>query len=579
MKPAIRHAEKRRTSTCRFADRVAQLSVDHYKRVIPENDRPPQTCVAAIVAHDAIDGSLTVMGMGIGTKFLSQASLLLETSNNNDGTDVEKKGQGVYGRQVRDMHAEVLARRAFRRALTLQILDDLDGKSKLSPSNIVIRSSASPLPSSTNLFPGVDDKAGTTPRIRYKLRAGVTLHMYSSSVPCGNASLKKFCKMSKEQFRDDLGPNEWPNTLHDPPIGHSIKLGEFALLLKKDSSSNVRSEHRTPMFLEHSAEKHLAGTATKKPVDDNDTNSCKRRRHNKQNQPISQQGQEEPSQRKHKILWPANVSDDWTPPGTTIVGFKHKGSIHTCSDKICRWNYFGIQGSLLASLLEEPLYLSTLTVGRKLSGSVCQRAVCCRLNARSKPIVGITDIYRINHPAILGTAVYLDACGIVETSADIQGQDVRFHSPFTWAWWPEMDHKCKYTVVSGGVLECIDGSTGYLAATNVLKTLTVSQISTQALTRIFEQAYRVAAGKIPEDNTHEPKNSFTTLKELCRLKKLYSTTHEQIKETMLSKHRVLCDWNRRIDGIPHEMDVFNEESKEGVPLEISTESHDNIIHG
>jgi hypothetical protein len=71
----------------------------------------------------------------------------------------------------------------------------------------------------------------------------VTLHMYTSSAPCGNATLKKFCKMSKERFRDDLGSDEWPNAPHEPPSGSSIKLGEFSLLVKKDNDDNANDNN------------------------------------------------------------------------------------------------------------------------------------------------------------------------------------------------------------------------------------------------------------------------------------------------------------------------------------------------
>ena len=113
--------------------------------------------------------------------------------------------------------------------------------------------------------------------------------------------------------------------------------------------------------------------------------------------------------------------------------------------KICRWNCLGVQGSFLATMLEEPLYISSLTVGRKLTECICRRAVCCRLH--SLPKVSLegsttdTSLYRINHPAIMGTAVYMDETGVIETNQDIKGQDVRFHSTLAWAWWSSIDEE------------------------------------------------------------------------------------------------------------------------------------------
>jgi hypothetical protein len=391
-KKNFRHAEKRRTATCLFADRVARISVEQYRRIIPESERPPQTCLATIVAHDSLkNGKLTVIGLGVGTKFLSESTLRDEAQSSE------------YGRRVRDCHAEVLARRAFRRQLTLEILQDLKSSSTgaLRPDGILERSTTSS---------------------SYRLRSGVTIHFYTSSAPCGNATLKKFAKMSKEKYREDLGPEEWPKDPHEPIHGSSIKLGQFALLIKKDSESSTVDETLVPP----------------------------------------------PSNPK---AWPAMISDDWTPPGTTIVGTKHKGSIHTCSDKICRWNYLGLQGSLLASLFEGPLYPSSLTVGRKFTSCICRRAVCCRMEngfstKKSKKTKQPIDEknppappwnYPQNHPTVMGTAVYMDESGVVETSSDNRGQDVRFHSSRAWCWWPFLENEeCP------GYVERIDGSSGFV---------------------------------------------------------------------------------------------------------------------
>ena len=112
-KPAIRHAEKRRTATCTFADRVAQCSIDHYRNIVPKDQRPSQTCLATIVAHEKVDGKSTIhiLGLGVGTKFLSESCLRKEISSDD------------YGRRIRDSHAEVLARRSFCRHLMLEVLE------------------------------------------------------------------------------------------------------------------------------------------------------------------------------------------------------------------------------------------------------------------------------------------------------------------------------------------------------------------------------------------------------------------------------------------------------------------------
>lgn len=548
----VRHAEKRRTSTCRFADRVARISVDLYQSLISNTTtataagRP--TCVATVVAHydekcgdGGRSGRLRVLSLGVGTKFLPEAILQADEKEEDDDAAQEEENPNnggnhaatslPYGRRVRDLHAEVLARRAFRRYVTLEILEDLrNSNNNNNPCNYT--DSSSPLPS---ILVRSTTPMGGTKKIRYRLRPGVTLHLYTSSAPCGNATLKKFCKMSKERFREELGPDDWPKDEHVPFAGHSIKLGEFALLIKKDNSTNNTNCKNSSQASDHHASE---------------------KRSRKQEQILS------PKKRNQKP-WPANLSDDWTPPGTTIVGFHHNGSIHTCSDKILRWNCLGLQGSFLSSLLEDPLYISTLTVGRKLSGAVCRRAVCCRLRPLMCFPAGTTNDmgsspprepqhYRLHHPAVMGTEVYLDEMGVIQTNPDSHGQDVRFHSSLSWVWWDGQNHTQLLSCGSGGTLECIDGSTGFLAMNKGGHQShdTASKMCSQELTKIFMEAHQMATlGNLDvgEESETQMEQSwpFKTLRELRQLKKSQAPNHEQFKELLMAQDRLLSQWRRR----------------------------------
>lgn len=202
---SVRYAEKRRTSTCRFADRIAQFCVDYYRAQIPHSfqEVQKQTCMAAIVAFEksessrgdskkdsdndnllvedtissvsGINNEIFMLGLGVGTKFLSSDVLKEEMGL------APSAGLSGYGNRVRDCHAEVLARRAFRRQISLEILRDLQ-----SSSVDTNRSQREPF----SILQRVVDADGS---VKYRLRPNISLHMYASSAPCGNATVRLSC--------------------------------------------------------------------------------------------------------------------------------------------------------------------------------------------------------------------------------------------------------------------------------------------------------------------------------------------------------------------------------------------------
>ena len=168
---SVRHAEKRRNGSCQFANGIARISLDAYENVVPKSYRNinKQTCVAAVVAQR--EGELQVMGLGVGTKFLSDA--ILREEQQLRGTIAADGDGSSYGKRIRDCHAEVLARRAFRRQISLEISFDLaaaeeNGKGKTNYIPILERVE--------NKDGGDDKKSNITNNIRYRLRSGVTLH-------------------------------------------------------------------------------------------------------------------------------------------------------------------------------------------------------------------------------------------------------------------------------------------------------------------------------------------------------------------------------------------------------------------
>ena len=212
---------------------------------------------------------------------------------------------------------------------------------------------------------------------RFRLRPGLSLHFYSSSQPCGNACLKRWAKGGRGGARTDLPPGEWPRGAHDRLHVTARDEGQVALLVKRDGS---------------------AGGARAAPATaDRD---CDR------------DGSAQVSCGHGGVV----------PPGAVaLTEAPECGQTMTCSDKIARWNALGVQGALLAQLLEAPLQLSTITVGRKFSQRHCMRALCCRLqdfrpeNPRLRG--SLPPGYGICHPSMLCAATRLDE-GSMEAPAE-----------------------------------------------------------------------------------------------------------------------------------------------------------------
>jgi Adenosine-deaminase (editase) domain len=634
----LRLAEKRRTSTCAFANRVARLSIDHYNRHVDIAFRrtQQQTCVATLVAHEVETNALYVIAMGVGTKFLTEQTLRLEIEleqqqqqqqqqqpsssvhANNNG----RRGVVVYGSRVRDGHAEVLCRRAFRRYLTESVIlhsklqrtaweTKQDDRVDVTPDTIKVDKEQQ-LPFTilqpVVKMPNTHDGAATTTlrggdvsnsccssSYYWQLRPGVTLHAYCSSAPCGNAVLKKFTSMKREVYCAELRDDTWPREIHAPMLGHAIRMGEFALLLKKDrrSSSGIGGNRLT------SSSSSSAGITGVEQGQEQEGKLKSKAANTDGSHPTSTSSRDLPifTAASSSASWPARQSTSWCPPGTTTVwaaadqNDEESGSLHTCSDKLCRWNCLGWQGSLLSSWIPLPIHVETITVGRKLSSICFRRAVCCRIEhqqqqqqqhyqptnidghematsssqsdgdavvgtsssgtrrkSRRKKVVYLTLPYKLNHPAILGTDVYMDVTGMIEMPSSLstgkaeEGQDVRFHSSMCWAWWPGLE-----------TAEAINGTTGYAMrddshnsnqdnnVVNGRNSTSLSRVSTASLVNLFLQAHDLVESDGLKKATPPP----VTLSELRAFKHRISPVYENAKELLLTKHPVFRQWKRR----------------------------------
>ena len=508
LKPAVRHVEKRRKSSGAFADRVARTSIEHYRRCRSLHEPPKQTCLSTIVAHHADSDELQVIAMGVGTKFLSQEVL---------HKDLRQLEGEAYGCRVRDCHAEVLCRRAFRRYLSEEMLKLLKAKKKKHDARNNNRQNDQ---SEESVFPilrlvvakgpSENDNGQYAESIHFELCPNITLHAYCSSAPCGNATFKKYASL-QDSIQFDSRDNSWTS---DAPHGLQSLTdqdkGQAALLVKQDR--NVSSQESGRNYL---------------------------------------QGEFQPE-------WSSHTSVDWCPAGTSTV-WSGQGSLHTCSDKLARWNCLGWQGSLLFPFLNQPIHVETLVVGRKLSMGPCRRAVCCRVqpavetrkakqqHRRHKPAWLLEEPFRVQHPTILANAVYMDESAAVVVNTEHAGQDIRFHSSRCWAWWRggcprQIPDSRIHEPNSFWWAEVIDGSTGYLAAEGTAaSTAECSSLCTRELSQLALQIRKEVSLTESVSTEQVP----FTLEEFLGWKHKVSPTYEAVKEKLLTHHPILKHWRRR----------------------------------
>jgi len=278
-----RNAERSRTSTCSFADRITRLSIDEYRLRTQKSCETThhQTCIASFIAHDVETDSLSLLSFGSGTKFVS--------------------GHQTSPSILRDSHAEIVAKRGLRRYFLNLVSEHLLSSSCDTKSSILVR------------------HAGD----KFSLKDGVTIHMYCSSSPCGNSTIRRWAK--NKQLKFDAGLKLWPSTdSHTMINGSGIREGQFALLLKGGDG----------VF---GSENESVGSNICHPVGTS----------------------------------PVLPGSEYSAP-------------HTCSDKIFFWNTLGVQGAFLSHFFVKKILITSIVVGRKFAFEHCRRALCCRAGKGKK---------------------------------------------------------------------------------------------------------------------------------------------------------------------------------------------------
>ena len=297
-------------STCSLADEIAKVVIQKFRSITRCDEMLNiKQVLAGIVAVRPHVG-LSIISIGVGNKFHPKG---LKSDH-----------------ALRDCHAEILARRAFKLFLLRQLQILIDG--------------------------GESDFFEMNEYGKIVVKDDIQFALYISSCPCGNACIRRWGDSPKESMQTNLGPYEFPK------------------------------ESRHPNFHAHA---------------------------------------------RHE--------------GQLAVTCKGISSTLSCSDKILGWNVKGIQGTRLSSILEEPLMLKAVVVGRKFVKKHAERAFCCRLTAKG---INKEVVRALNHPLMMCTSAKLDESAFTNLIED--GNDAVFGSEAMW--WMDGFDAC----------ETLNGETGTL---------------------------------------------------------------------------------------------------------------------
>ncbi|GMH62367.1 hypothetical protein TL16_g03461 [Triparma laevis f. inornata] len=209
------------------------------------------------------------------------------------------------------------------------------------------------------------------------------------------------------------------------------------------------------------------------------------------------------------------------PPGTHYPPSPSSpSSPHTCSDKILLRNMIGLQGTLLTTYYPEPIFLTSITIGRKYSNLHSRRALCCRSSSYKTSKNKNPRSFHVNHPVIMGTSVKADE-SVTDDAGAVFGRECRV------GW--------------GGEVEVLDGDTGKLLGSGE-----VSKVSSAAFATLAVQAAAVAAAATASSSptSTPPSTSPPSLDELKRMSPGWAE-----KEELMNNHEFfkMYAWRRRIN--------------------------------
>jgi len=296
-----------------IANRIAKCAIDHYDNNIPSNGGKPQigrewTVYAAIVAcknssiNDDVD-DMWVVSCATGSKCAPihsvVSSLPAPTSGNMDDDLICQCYKGMV---LKDSHAEALCRRGFVASLWNEIENYLQQYTNNNTSSEGVTNTRHLLEVCNN---NTDDL--TT----FKLKSNITLHMYISDSPCGDATIYE---------------------------------------IRRQLSDKGKKSEETE--LNFTGAKLILSDTNRKNDSIISTLTCSLDTSDNSKQSTITLGREDTQQLGALRL------------KSSRSNISNRSTSMSCSDKLVRWGVLGLQGTLLSKYISEPIILSSVCVSK-----------------------------------------------------------------------------------------------------------------------------------------------------------------------------------------------------------------------
>lgn len=309
------------TSTTTLSDRISQCALNHYHNVLPSNGGKPQisewTVYAAIICcrhntNNDDDKELWVVSCATGSKctsvrpIVSSLQTQITQSAKKQGrkrphselTDNDDCSCFINGIVLKDSHAEILARRGLMNVLWNEVENSLQNTPTSQPLlESIITSTGSNIP-------------------QFQLLPDLSLHMYISDNPCGDASIYKIKKLTAT----------CNNNSADQVDSLLNFTGAKIILSNTYDQMNIAKQD---------------GSITSTITCTNASN-------------IVTVGREDVQQLGALRLKSSRSN----------IPSHLRSTSMSCSDKIVRWGLLGLQGALLSKYIPAPIVLSSICVSK-----------------------------------------------------------------------------------------------------------------------------------------------------------------------------------------------------------------------